>query len=129
MVDPLAFQTSEEAFCNGVIIAVALAAHAADDAMIFENFLIIGRSVLAAPIRMVQQGLSRIPTTKGHLQRIHGQLARHPGGGRPTDHLSVEQVQEHSQIQPSFIGGDVGDITNPGTVSYTHLTLPTILLV
>jgi hypothetical protein len=84
--------------------------------MIFENFLIISRSVLAAPIRMVQQGLSRIPTTKGHPQRIHGQLAGHPGGGRPTDHLPVEQIQEHGQIQPSLIGRDVGNIANPDMI-------------
>lgn len=42
MVNPLAFQTRKEAFDNGIIVAIALAAHTADPAMLFENFLIVG---------------------------------------------------------------------------------------
>ena len=121
VVDPLGFQAPKEAFRNCVIETVALTAHAADEAMFFENFPIIVRSILAASIRVVQQTLSRISTAKGHLQRIYGQLTGHSGGGRPTDHLSVEKIQEHSQIQPSLIGGDVGDITNPGMIRCIYL--------
>jgi hypothetical protein len=69
---------------------------------------------------MVQQGLPRIPTTKGHLKCIYGQLSGHPGGGRPTDYLSVEQIQENGQVQPSLVGRDVGNITNPGTIRSIH---------
>ena len=53
VVDPLALETAEEAFRHGIVGAVAFAAHAADHAMRFENFPIIGRSVLAAAVRMV----------------------------------------------------------------------------
>jgi len=42
VVNPLAFQATKKAFCNGVIVAVAFATHAADNIMLFENFMIIG---------------------------------------------------------------------------------------
>ena len=65
---------------------------------------------------MMQQVLSWITTPKGHLQRIYGQLAGHPGGSRPTNHLPVEQIQEHRKVQPSLIGRDVGYIPGPDTI-------------
>ena len=42
VIDPLAFESSKKAFGDRIVIAVALAAHAADDIVFFENFLIIG---------------------------------------------------------------------------------------
>ncbi len=53
VVNPLAFQAAKEAFRNGIIVAITFPAHAANDAMLFENFLIIGRRILTATVRMV----------------------------------------------------------------------------
>jgi hypothetical protein len=99
VIDPFGFQPSKEAFSNGIIVAVALTAHAANHVMIFENFLVIQRSVLAAPVRMVQQARARVTTTQRHQQRLDGQLTI----DRPTDYLPIEQIDQSGQIKPAFI--------------------------
>ena len=49
-VDGFDLQVVKETFCAGIIIAVALVAHAADNAMFFHKILIHVRAVLAAAI-------------------------------------------------------------------------------
>jgi hypothetical protein len=35
---------------------------------------------------------------------------------RPAHHLAAEQIDDHRQEQPAFLGGDVGDFPSPGLV-------------
>jgi len=116
VVDRLALQTSKETLSNSVVVAIAFAAHAADDAMASQGSLTIARGVLAATIRIVQETYSRLTMTKSHLKDVQRQLPGHPGGGRPADHLPVEKIPQHSQVEPPFICVDVRDIADPDTM-------------
>ena len=116
MVYPLAFQPAKEAFGNGIVIAVALAAHAANDVMLFENVLIVVRRVLAAPVRMMYQTMARIPSSQSHLEGLDDQLASHPGRGGPTDDLAIVKIQEDCQVKPALVGRDIGNIADPGAI-------------
>jgi hypothetical protein len=55
------------------------------------------------------------------LQR---QVGRHAGLGGPTDHAAREQIDHDRQIQPAFVGLDVGDVRHPDLVGRIDLELP-----
>src|SRR5262245_46506272 len=73
VVDELDLQRGEEAFGNGVVPAIAPAAHAADDAMGRQGSLIVPAGILTPPIRMMEQPLRRASPRQRHPQGITGQ--------------------------------------------------------
>lgn len=44
----------------------------------------------------------------GHAQRIRQRIGLHVVSHAPAHHLAAEQVDHARQIQPAFVGGDVG---------------------
>lgn len=57
--------------------------------------------------------IRRVLVSDGLLDRIDRKLFRDALRHRPTDHLAREGVYHASQIEPSFLGGDVGDVAHP----------------
>ena len=53
-IDTLGFEGAKETLHDGVVIAIASAAHADDDGVLSEQFLVGVSGVLAAAIRMMQ---------------------------------------------------------------------------
>lgn len=66
--------------------------------------------VLATPVGMVHQTRCRLPAEPGHGQRIRRDVRRQAWLERPTHHLAVEQVEHDSQVEPAFIGPQVGNV-------------------
>src|SRR3989441_10664580 len=59
VMDQLDFQRREEALGDGVVPAVAPAAHTADDPVLRQDPLVVAAGVLTSAIRMMQQTLRR----------------------------------------------------------------------
>ena len=121
---PLHLQIQEEALHHGVIPAVALAAHAADQAVFGQQRLMHGAGVLAAAIRVDDQPRRWSALYEGQLQRPAHQPRLHVRRHRPAHHLARKQVQHHRQIQPTAARTDVGDVSHPGLIGLRRVELP-----
>src|SRR6202046_294542 len=75
VVDQLLLQRGEEAFHRRVVPAVGLAAHAARDAVLGQEELVVLAGVLAAPIRVRQQPRAGQTPLHGQLQSIDHEAA------------------------------------------------------
>lgn len=64
LVDAFDLERFEEAFDDGIVPAVSFPGHAGHTAMIFEHDLLVVACILAAPIRMMEQGLWRLTESK-----------------------------------------------------------------
>lgn len=74
---------------------------------------IIVRTVLAAAIRVMHAAFGRLPECDGHLQCPDRQIASHAITHGPADDTTRVQVQDHSQMQPAFVGPHIADVTRP----------------
>ena len=70
----LALHRREEALHHRVVVAVALPAHAAHDALRFEDFLVVLARVRAALVGMMQQPDVRTSPLPRHLERFDRQM-------------------------------------------------------
>ena len=62
------FQVQKAALPHGIIPTIALATHAAADALLIEEALILEACILAATIRMLQQSRCRFALLNCHTQ-------------------------------------------------------------
>src|SRR4051794_22687270 len=111
--DELGFQGLEERLDHGVVVAIPLAGHRDQDAVLCELGLIIDRAILAAAIRMMHQPCCRTAHCEGFAQSGKSQLAMQPVACCPADHPSCEQVDNDGEVQPAFAGPDIGDVYAP----------------
>lgn len=74
MMHQLDLQRVKEAFHNGIVPAVSLTAHRADDAVICEQPLIVTGCILNATIGMMQQPAGRFAPPQRHRERLGRQL-------------------------------------------------------
>ena len=70
-------QTVKEAFSTGIVVAVALAAHAADQLVFRYEILVGARTVLAATIGMQQDTFWHFTPPERHLQGFTHKLSRY----------------------------------------------------
>src|SRR3989449_4039742 len=83
VMDQLDFQRREEALGDGVVPAVAPAAHTADDPVLRQDPLVVAAGVLTSAIRMMQQTLRRAPTSPRPAGGGEGGGDRAGAGRRP----------------------------------------------
>ena len=78
--------------------------------------------ILAASIAMKHQLClaTRTAAEPSHLEGVDYELTPHVFSERPADHLAVEQVQDHRQKQPSLVGRDVSNVSDPYLVGLGH---------
>src|SRR5260370_34424176 len=74
VVDQLDLERGEEALGDGVVPAVAPAAHAADDAVLRQHPLVVAAGVLAPAIRMMQQPRRRAPAGQPQAEGVESQI-------------------------------------------------------
>ena len=72
-IDLLVFEGSDEAFCFGIVIGVAMPAHADSYAGLLEGIDIGFGGILHAPVRVMHQPLRRRSGCRGAVQGINGQ--------------------------------------------------------
>src|SRR5881628_3721372 len=120
MPDQFILERTKEALDRGVVVAVALAAHAQDDTPASEQRLVETRRVLVALVAMMQEPRRRAPVPPRHQPRLdddRGALALTHG---PAHHATRIQIQQHGDIQPARPGGDEGEIPRPNAILGGH---------
>lgn len=68
-------------------------------------------AILAAPVAVEDGSRLRPPSPPSHCHGIFNQAALHVGLQAPSHHLTAEHVNHSSQVQPAFVGSDIGDVT------------------
>lgn len=83
--DQFRFDGLEYSFDHGVVLAIALPRHGNDEAMLFQEFLIIVLAILAAPIGVMDYPFGRTPNGNGACQGRQSQILLGPITDRPAD--------------------------------------------
>ena len=96
-----------------VIPAVTLAAHGRLHRIALQCVLEVMSAILAAPVRMNYQPGRRLSPEICHAQCIDYQTGLHVFFHTPAHNLTAVQVQQNRQVQPTLVGGDVGDVGCP----------------
>jgi len=120
---PFGFQTVKETLRNSIIPAIALSTHTADRPIAFQKFLVITTGILTATVGVMNQSLSRLPPPISHRKSFRGKRCLHVLAHRPADNFSRVQVDDHSQIQPSFHGPQIGNVAAPHSIGSNHLKI------
>ena len=84
-VDGFDLEAVEEAFGTSVVIAIALAAHAASQIVVLQRPLLLGRTVLAATVGMHDDSAGLDAPDTRHAQGVTDQIRCHTFAHGPTD--------------------------------------------
>ena len=127
-VDELGLERREEALRDGVVPAIALAAHAAVDAVFSKQLLIVPTGVLDAAVRVMEEPGLGPPGSQGHAQSVEGERAVDVRLDGPADDTPREQVQDGGEVHPTLSSPDVRDVRDPDLVGRRHREVPVQLV-
>ena len=113
MKNMLRLQRTPETFHGRVVVAVALATHGGTHPELLQQFPELKGTVLAAPIRMVQQSGGWPLGCNRPEKGLADQMFRHARGHGIADDLSGVHVLMTGQVEPPLPGRDVCDIAQP----------------
>ena len=116
VMNQFGLEGSEKTFHDGVVPAVALAAHALDDSLAGQQPAEVVAGVLTAAIRMKNQAAIGPSVLDRHLQGVDDQVSIDPSIHRPADDASRKQILDRRQIQPALAGRNIRDIAGPNAV-------------
>ena len=97
-------------------MAVAAPAHAGFEVVLAEEGLPLPAGELGALVGMHRDPVVGLSSPDGHQQGLQGEVRRHAGLGGPADDTTREQIDDDTQIQPAFVGLDVGDVGDPDLI-------------
>ena len=110
------FDRAKAALHWSVIPAISFPAHGLDHLNCIEELAVAGGGILAAAIGMMDQAGRRLLPLDGHGQCRDRQIRPHVVTHRPADDLPCEKIEHDSQIEPSFLGWDIGDVSEPDLI-------------
>ena len=91
--DEFRLQGFEERLYRGVVVTIIPAARRWTQATGLQLFLIVVRTILAAPIRMEKAALRRLAQAHRHIQCPDRQVILHPVADSPTYDVAVMQAE------------------------------------
>ena len=120
VVDQFVFETAKEGLDEGVIVAIAFAAHGSDQAMLGQDLSISGAGELSPAI-----GVEDTISLGRTLAKRHAQCADHQCGVEdlahsPSAYAPGEEIQNRDQIQPALSSEDCGGIADPDLIGASN---------
>ena len=106
------FEGGEDAFGEGVVVAVTLGAHALTQAGAGEQGASFGGGVLATAIGVEDGSRSDQAGGEGGSESVDDQLGVESGGYLPAKDGAGEKVEHDGQIKPAIGDGNVGNIAD-----------------
>src|SRR3954454_21125604 len=103
----------EEALDRRIVVAIARAAHAADDAVAVEEVLVLGARIGTAAIAVMHEAGSRAARAHRGSERFHGDRLYGTGRGGPPDDAPRARVKEDREEEPALARPGLGDISEP----------------
>ena len=102
IMDKFFLERGEEALDDGIIPAVALAAHGAVNAMCTEQSLVIEGGVLHTAIRMMREPRSWFASPQRHGECISSKLGGEARSHGPADHRARIELEHDGEIEPAL---------------------------
>ena len=115
-VDQLVLEGAPEGFHGGIIVAVTFAAHGSDGLGLVECVAVVVTGVLDAAVGMKHQAGRGLTMSQGHAPSGQNQFGVDVFAHGPAGEPAAVKVQNAGQIEPAFLGGDIGDVTEPDLV-------------
>ena len=112
-VDTLAFETTEEVFCNGVVVGVALTGHTLAEMKVEQTLTVSVGGVLDAAVGVEDETGTRLTAPDSHIEGIKCEAGINAVRKSVTDDLLCAKIFDNGAIEPALIGGDIGNIANP----------------
>jgi hypothetical protein len=81
-----------------------------------KEVLIVLRTILTPPVGMMDKAGFRLLPCHCHMERLYDEVPGESGSQSIPYNLSVEKIPVGSAVEPSFIGGNIGNITDPDLV-------------
>lgn len=116
-----ALKRTKETFRNGIVPAVSLAAHASDQIVAIVEPLNGIRCVLRAAIRVKDHRAVGVPSIDRHLESVKHNTRFESMTHRPADDSPRKQIQDHRQVEPAFVGLEIGNVTDPDAIGSLDL--------
>ena len=113
-MDAFTLETAEEVFGNGVVVGVALTGHALAEAKIREVLAESTSSILDTAVRVEDEAFGRAVASDSHVKCGEGKVCVNAVRESVANDLFGAEVLDHGEVEPALIGGDVGDIADPG---------------
>src|SRR5664279_1680471 len=120
MVNDLVFETAPERLDEGVIVAVAFAAHGSDQAMLGKDLLVGCTGELAAAIGVNDEAPAWTPLQEGHTQGGTDEAGVEVLMHGPAQDATGTDIEDGNQIQPALAGEDAGRVGHPNLIGPTH---------
>lgn len=111
--DPLGPERREKAFHGCIVPDVAGPAHRTGDAVVGHQALELFARILASLVGMMEKTVELTLTPDRHDEGVGDELRRHLCLHRPADDTAGEQVDDRSNIEPSFGGPDILEVGDP----------------
>jgi hypothetical protein len=102
-----------DALCQGILVAVIAVSHGAAQSMLAVDLLVVGRAILASPVRMVNQRERRAACLQRHPERLTDRLRLQRVVHVIAHNLARVRIGHQAQVSHLFRGGQVGDVGNP----------------
>src|SRR5215217_6094241 len=123
-VDEFLLKRREEALGDGVVVAVAAAAHRLRDPGGAGFLAEVQADELAALVGVPDQPGAGTAMLDGHLKGVGDQFGAHVIGHRPADDPAREEVLDGDEIEPSLPRAQIRDVRDPALVGSGGTEVP-----
>jgi hypothetical protein len=124
MMNQFRFYDTEERLGHSIIPTVSLTRHALDESMFIELFPKAATRILDALVRVKYQAFSWTTAAYRTLESREDHLVIQRTAQSPANHHTREQINDHSQIHPTILSGDVRYVRYPCCVRFTGEKVP-----
>ena len=115
-IDEFLFESTPEGLHGGIVITTGFAAHGREALALSQGLTELSTGILAAAIGVQDQLWRRLPMNLGHIPGRQDQLRIDVFVHGPAHNAAAVAVHHAGQIQPTFVGVDVGDVRDPDFV-------------
>jgi len=116
VIDNFVFQAAPEGFDEGVIVAIAFAAHGSDETVLGEDLPVSRAGELRASIGVDDKSCSGATLAERHPQGCNHERRIEDLMHGPTDYPSCAEVQNSDEVQPALARKDAGSIGDPDLI-------------
>ena len=113
LIEEFGFEGAPKSFHGGVVITIALAAHAAGCQAGTQQSLVSLAGVLKSAVGMEKQTGRRPAQTQGLLERLLGQARAQMVGGVPAHDPAAVEIHDGGQVKPTFLCANLGTVGHP----------------
>src|SRR5208337_4991183 len=123
MIDQLLLEVTPETLRGSVIIAVSLSRHRSDHSSFLHVFAIVSSTVLTSSVGVVYAAWRGLSELQCFFQRVLRKVRSHSTAHGVADDLTSCEVLHPRKVQPTFVGGDIGNIRPPHRRGQRHTEL------